>query len=491
MNDLAERALHSLDTARRQLARFPVTSLAVSGFLAATLAVLGAGRVLLGSGTAPLSSWLGLQARHPIPHARMPAAASFAGICLLVVLWLVALTVLKRRAVAGAGHDRTVWTLAGIWAVPFVVGPPLLTTDVYAYVARGLLQRNGLDPYVHAPLDLGNPPVVAAIDVTWRATPSTAGPLATWLQHAVMTVAGGNALAAVLVYRAIAIAGLIAIGVLSTRISTARSESALALTVLNPAALLFVVSAAHIEGLIAALLLGAVLAALREQWILGVVLVCVAAGFAPIALLALPALLLAHAAVNGARIPWMRLGVELGVAALVLAGSVLTVGNGMGWMHNLGDIAREHTPFAPAALLGDLINPVISSASPDDLAAGGRLAAGLAAAVLVIYLLATTRRRPLPRTVGCVLLAVAILAPVLYPWYLLWGLFLLGAEASGARRDWVIALSAAACVLTPIGFHSDVAVNLTRAALCAIALVLVVRLSSRRLGADAFFVRTR
>lgn len=497
MNDLAERALRGLDNARRQLVGYPVTSLAIGGFLASALTVAGGGRVVLGRTTTPLSTWLGLQARHPLSRPWIAASASFAGICALVVLWLIALTVLKRRAAAtpggypAASNDRTVWTLAGIWAIPFVLGPPLLTTDVYGYVARGLLQRNGLDPYVHAPLDLGNFPVVAAIEVTWRGTSSTAGPLATLLQHAVVTLAGGNALAAVLLYRAIAVASVIAIGMLVTKLAGARHGAALSLTILNPAVLLFVISAAHLEGLLAAVLLAAVVAATRDRWILGVVLVCLAAGFAPIMLLALPVLLLAHMAVNGSRTPWAKLGVELAAAALVLTGCALSVRNGMGWVHNLDEITREHTPFAPAAVLGDLINPIIGPASGDDLAAGARIAAGLAAGAIAVYLLVTTRRRPMARTIGCILLAVGLLAPVVYPWYLLPGLLVLAPDASGARRDWVIGLSAAVCVLVPVGFASDVAVNLTRVALAGIAIVLVVRLSSRRFGADAFIVRTR
>jgi hypothetical protein len=502
VNDLAERALRELERARRQVVRHPILSLAAGGFVASAVIVGAGGRILLGGTTTPLSGWLGLSTKHAAARPALVAATCFIGICLLVLLWFVLLTVMRRRERAAEGTNaltspaplsvRTIWQIAGVWALPFVIGPPLLTTDVFGYVARGMLQRDGLNPYRHAALALGNLPIVAAIDVTWRGTESTAGPLATWLQHATVTVTGGHALAAVLVYRAIAVLSVIAIGILATRLAGGPNASmALALTVLNPAVLLYVVSAAHLEGLLAALLLGALVAARRDRWLLAVALVSIAAGFAPILLVALPAVLIAHAAVGGPRVPWGRLSLEAGCAIVLLAVSSLVVQDGLGWRHNFDEITRERTPFAPASLLADLINPIVTPASADDLVAGARIAVGLAAAAIVLYLLITTPRRPLERTIGYCLLSVGLLAPVLYPWYLLWGLLVLAPTATGARRDWVVALSAAACVLAPVGFGPEVAQTLTRVALAAIAIVLMVSLNRRRAGTHTWIVRTR
>ncbi len=231
MNDLAERALHGLDVARRQIAAHPIPSLAAAGFASSALAVTAGGRVLLGGTAIPLTSWFGLQTQHPLDAAWIPAAVSFSGICALVAVWLAALSVLRRRE----SDDRTAWMLAGTWALPFVVGPPLLSTDVYGYVARGLLQRHGLSPYAHSPLDLGTIPVVEAIDVNWRSTGSTAGPLASLLQHVVLSLAGGNALTAVVIYRLIAVLSAVAIGAFAAELAGKRRGAALALTVLNPA----------------------------------------------------------------------------------------------------------------------------------------------------------------------------------------------------------------------------------------------------------------
>ncbi len=251
------------------------------------------------------------------------------------------------------------------------------------------------------------------------------------------------------------------------------------------------VSTAHIEGLVAVLLLGALIAASRDRWLVSVVLVCLAAGFTPIVIVVLPAVLFAHAWSNRPNVPWAKLALDLVGAALVLAACALSVPDGMGWARNISEINHERTPFAPSALLGDLLNLIVRPASSDDLAAGARIAMGFASACIVLYLVLTVPRRPLDRTVGFALLAVGLLAPVLYPWFLLPGVLVLAPAATGRRRDWVITLSCGACVLTPVGFSSAVGVNMTRVALGAIAVVLIVRLVGRRLGTSGVIVRTR
>jgi alpha-1,6-mannosyltransferase len=140
---------------------------------------------------------------------------------------------------------------------------------------------------------------------------------------------------------------------------------------------------------------------------------------------------------------------------------------------------RVHIPFAPATGIGNLIGLIVSSASYDDLAAGGRITAAAAGLTVIGYLYVTVRTRPLERTIGFGLLAAAILAPVVYPSYLLWGTLCLAPTATGARRDWVIALSCAACVLTPAGLGDRGGQYATWIGLAVIAAVLTPRLIAR------------
>jgi hypothetical protein len=485
MNDLAEHTLHGLVVARRCVLAHPLIALSTAGFAASSLTVVAGARIQ-GSGAAiPLTRWLGLL-RGPSPaDGGLLGALMLAGILTLLVLWITALRVLHAPATTG----RSVWVLAGIWSAPFALGPPLLSTDVYTYVARGLLARAGIDPYEHGATALGSARLVGAIDPSWRSTPSTSGPLAGLLQHVAVTVSGGNALGAVLVLRAVTVLSVIAIGMLAAELAGPRhAVSALAMTVLNPALLLLVVATAHLEGLLGALLLGTLVAAAKRRWLLAVLLACGAAGVQPVAIVALPAVVLAHGVAGRARFAWGILARDVVAAAAALAACTLAVRNGLGWADNLSTVSREHTPFAPAALVSDLIAPIVAPASYDDLALGGRAVALLAAASITLYLLVTSRPRPLDRTIGFSLLAIGLLGPVLYPWYLTWGLVCLAPTAARARRDWIVAISGAACVIAPIGFASGVAIDVTRVALVVIAGALASRLYLRH-QADARFAR--
>jgi hypothetical protein len=477
MNDLAERALHGLDVARRSVLARPLPWLVALGFLASALTVLAGARIGAGPAALPINAWLGL-----LPHAGyrvvgvLPGLVMLTGVTVLVLTWMIVLRLVTLRRVS----ERGLWTTGAVWSLPFVVGPPLLGTDVFSAVARGLLSRQGLSPYHHGPASVDDEAqLVNAIDPALRGTHTTGGPLSVALEHLFATAAAGNAVAALLLFRALAVVSAIAVGRLAMELAGPRREAALTMTALNPAMLLFVVSGARLEGVLVALLLGAFVAAGQRRWTAAVALTCLAAGLKPVVLVAVVAVIVAHAVGARRHIAWRIAARDLLVAAVVLVACTLVVPYGLGWADNLSSLTREHTPFAPASLVSDLISTVVSAASFDDLAVGGRVAAILAAITVVAYLLVTVRNRPLERTVGYALLAVGLLGPVLYPWYLLWGVLCLAPAARRALRDWVVALSAAACVLAPVGFTERTGEVVTTCCLVVIAAALVPRLVVR------------
>lgn len=469
MNDLAEMALRGLDTARKRVARYPLVVLSASGLVVAGTIVYFGGRVGAAPATTPLTNWFGLLPSRDVGADAVPAAVLFGAVVLLLLLWLIGLRVLRQP---GYG-ERHVWRLAACWGTPFVLGPPLLSSDVYGYAARGVLARNGLDPYVHGPSALDGLRIVGAVDPTWRTAPSTSGPLGLLVQQLAVTVTGGSALGAVIALRVLAVATAVAIGLLAAELAGPRRIPALALTVLNPATLLLIVSGAHLDGLLVALVLGALVASSQRRWLLAVVLAGAATGVKPVAIVALLAVLIAHGMGHRGRVAGRIVARDGAVAAVTLVACAFVVRNGMGWIHNLRTLTREHTPFTPANIVANVISPVVPSASFDDLAVGGRIAALLAGLTIIAYLLATVSSRPLDRTIGYALLTAALCAPVLYPWYLLWGVLLLAATAWGARRVWVVALSCAACVLAPAGMTEHTATAVTTVALGLIGVALL------------------
>ena len=55
------------------------------------------------------------------------------------------------------------WLVLGLWGLPFFLGAPLFSRDLYSYVAQGQLARHGLNPYLVAPSALGPGDLLSSI----------------------------------------------------------------------------------------------------------------------------------------------------------------------------------------------------------------------------------------------------------------------------------------------------------------------------------------
>jgi hypothetical protein len=352
-----------------------------------------------------------------------------------------------------------------------------MDTTAYSYAAFGLMQRQGRDPYDSGPVVLGSRAILAAIEPGSRGTPSGVGPLGTLLQHLAISSVGGSTLGTVIAFRVIGVLAAIAIGRCATQLAGPQPSRALALTVLNPLLLLYIVSAAHLDGVMIALVLGALVAASQRRWLWSIALACLAGCVSGQAFVAVPAIVVAHW-LGRRRVPsWLLIGRDVLVAAAVTVACHLVVSDGFGWLGTVSKQFSAHPPFSIASAIAKVLAPVVRGASYDDLAAGARITTVTATVCALAYLFATCRRRALERTVAYSLLALALFAPLLYPWYLLWGLLGLAPVASGNRRVVVLALSAAGCLLVPPGFGVVTANVLTG---CALVVVLAVAVAAVR-----------
>ena len=482
MNDLARIALRALDSGRATVRAHPTISLGAAGFVASTVTMIAGGRIGPPKSVIPLTSWFGLLSRNGRGDSYLPGSFMLAGVAVLLILWLIAIRIHH----AGSVSERGVWAICAAWTVPFAVGPPLLSNDVFTYAAQGLMLRAGLDPYSVGPSALGNVHAVQAVDPSWRSVPSPYGPLATTFQHLAAAISGGNPLGASIVFRALGIVALVAIGMLAAEIAGPRRRvQALTITVLNPLVLLHVVSAAHLDGLMCVFLLGAVVAANQRRWALGIVLAVAAGAVKAPAFIAVVAIIAVHVQGYRGRRAW-RVGARDAVIAAVGTFVVsVIVKNGWGWIHGLNAPALGHTALAPASLISDMFHPIVKAASFDDLAAGGRITALAAAGCISLYLIVTARTRALNRTVGYGMLAIGVLSPVVYPWYLLGGIVTLAPTAREARRDWIVLLSAAGCLLSPPGFSTRISTDLSIVAIVVTLGVIAPRVLARRRAAKA------
>jgi hypothetical protein len=473
VNDLAEKALQALAVTRRSVAARPAPALATAGFIAASVTVVTGGRLGAAPAAVPFTNWFGLQ---PSANYRLTgtglAVGMLVAIAALIALWLLALALVARGRLA----VRAVWACAAAWSAPFAIGPPLLSTDLFSSVARGLLARDGSSPYHHPPTDLGEVRIVDAIDLVRRTLRSIDGPLANLVSHLAISISGGRPLPALIVLRAVAVVSVIVIGRCAVVLGAADGPSALTMCVLNPMTLLYVISAGQYAGLLAAVLLSCFVAARRRHWISAVILASVAAGIKPIALIAVVAVIATHVRVCDRHLRTRIILRDGAIALAALLGCTFAEPYGLGWAWNLAEAIHDTVPFAPASVVADVVGWMVPPASYDDLQTGGRIAAAAAAVTVICYLFATMRRRPMEQTVGYSLLWAAILAPVVYPSLLVFGLLCLAPVVTGIYRDWVIALSCAACVLTPVGFSERGAQFVTLGGLLVIAGCLAPRL---------------
>jgi hypothetical protein len=462
---------HSAPAAIQQMLRRQW--LPIAGFSASALVVVAGGRIGQPPGTTAPSRWLGLLSNHKAnPHHLWPGLLLGIGVVAVICLWLVVLRGVRDRRYS----PRRLWTFAGCWSAPLLFGPPLLSNDVYSYVAQGLLVERGQDPYTSAPSALGLGVPLSAVDPIWRNQPSPYGPLASTLEH-FSVVAGGSPVGAILVLRVFAALSVVAIGLLAVALAPVeKREFALALTVLNPLVLLHVIAAVHFEGVMCALLLGAILAANRGQTYLALVLGCAAGAVKAPALFVVAAIV--FTIWQASRRQAISILLTRCAAVVVTCWLVFTllIPHGWGWLRSLGTPALGSTPAAPTTLLAAILKPIVPAASGPDLNYATRVAGLAASLVIAGYLLVTAHHRSLARTTGLGLLAVSLLGPVFYPWYALWGLLCLAPTARGRQREFLIGLSAIAAVVNLPGMRTGLALGFD----LAVALALFAPLLPRR-----------
>ena len=486
MNDLAEKAWNGTLVTYRLIRDHPMRAYGAAGFVAGSGAVVAGGQVAALGSSRPLTSWAGLASTHAVggddAHS---GTVLLIALVTIVLLWVGLVETVRRQR----QPLRRVWAVAGAWALPFVLGPPLMDTSAYSYVAFGRLERLGHDPYRARPTDLGTSSIVSAIDPSTRGDQSSSGPLGTLLQHFAISVSGGRLLGALLVLRVFGVVAAFAIGRGAVRLAAAARASgttpatALALCLPNPLVLLYVVSSPHLEGITVALLLAAADAARQRAWPRAVVLASLAGSVTATGFVAVPLIVAVHLCAGpgerrrGRR--WRVLAQDVSVATATIAATRLAVPDGFGWVRTVRGQFDQHTPFAIADAVGRLISPVVRGASYDDLAAGGTVTAATAALCIVGYLVLTPRARSLDAGIGYALLGLALLAPVLHPWYLMWGVLVFAPTATSVRRTWVLALTAAGCLLTPPGFGTSTSYILTGVGLGVVALVAAAVLTAQ------------
>lgn len=382
------------------------------------------------------------------------------GFYLALSLVLVAWLGLGRLAFAGRLTPGRAWLVLAVWGLPFLIGPPLFSRDLYSYVAQGLLAHHGANPYAVAPSTLGPGPLLSGVASVWRDTTSPYGPLFVGSSRTVSAVGGGSLAAEVVAYRVLELVGVALVMVSLPRLARHLGTDpgiALWLGAISPLALFSFVASGHNDALMVGLLVAGVTLGVTGRLWPGIVL-CALAATVKLPAAAAVVFLAADAMgpLTGAR-RW-RLA-ALAVATLVAVVAVITELAGYGWSW-LGPSAL-HIPTelrvlsTPSVSLGVLIYAVLHPLGlPVARSAVVTVTQDLVAAVAVaavVWLLVTVRRHEVVRSLGLALLLIVVGSPTVWPWYLMWGVVLLAATTAQRSRVLAAVAGLAMLVVGPSG----------------------------------------
>ena len=191
-------------------------------------------------------------------------AASLAGVAGL----LVALSATARGWAPAPSRLLVGGLLAG---AALLLVPTTSSDDLFSYTAYGRMVDLGHDPYATTPNDLPGDPVVDEAGEPWRDVASVYGPVATGVHALALRVAGphvrtGAALVALTSFVAFAATALLLHRAAAD--DAGRRRVALLWT-LNPLLLLHLVAGAHVDALLVAFAVAAVVAARRSPVVAG------------------------------------------------------------------------------------------------------------------------------------------------------------------------------------------------------------------------------
>ncbi|MGV9824901.1 MULTISPECIES: polyprenol phosphomannose-dependent alpha 1,6 mannosyltransferase MptB [unclassified Gordonia (in: high G+C Gram-positive bacteria)] len=461
---------------------------------------------------------------------------SIGGTLMLVVAWLMigrfavgrfGVEVLQRRSPERRMTRRQADGTLLLWIAPIVIAPPLLSKDIYSYLAQSAIAHRGMDPYVVSPLrGLGVDDVLTrSVPNLWRDTPAPYGPFFLWIGKGITALTGDNITAAIFLHRIVALIGIALIVWALPRLARRCGVSGVAalwLGAMNPLLILHLVGGIHNE----ALMLGLMLVGLefcfraiygferlripgtlwpsRSGWFLvaGAAILATSSMVKVTSMLALGFVGIALARRWGATLPALRNApprtwwsrsrqtIRALAASAGLLGAILVVvtvsiatatGLGFGWTKTLstGEVVRSWMSM-PTLLsvvtgrvgvwlgLGDQTQAVLDVARP--------LGQLIAALIIVRWMLATLAGRLHPLgALGVSMATVVLFFPFVQAWYLLWAVIPLAAWATGPWfRLSTIAISAIISIVVMPTSSNTSGVVLAQGLLAGVIMVAVL-----------------
>lgn len=336
--------------------------------------------------------------------------------------------------VAASGFGWTpMRALAGAAILLFALAPPLLSLDLFSYIAYARLgTEHGLNPYEFAPAAIPGDEAASRVE-DFRDAVSVYGPLFTLGSYPLGALGAPAALWSLKAVAALSVAGVAA---LTARLASTRGVDprfAVAFVALNPLVLIHVVGGGHNDGLMMLVAMAAIAATLTARP-LGAGLGFVCAG--------------AIKATGGLAAPFAVLGspdrgrLLVGIAAaLAVLGGLTLVAFGPSALEALGVAGDNQATVSRWSVPGTLAR--VGGIDVDVLRA---LFAGAYVLFVIGLLVWTHRGADWVRAAGWAAAGLLVASAWLVPWYLIWLLPL----AAISRDRALIALSVALTVLQAI-----------------------------------------
>ncbi|RIJ70952.1 hypothetical protein D1871_16180 [Nakamurella silvestris] len=372
-------------------------------------------------------------------------AVSYTGIAMIVVAWFL----LGRLAVPGRvrrlSRTQLTHTLA-MWAVPFLLTPPIFSRDVYSYLAVGQMMNLDLNPYDAGIFDaLGDQDRFAhQADVRWQHTPTPYGPAFLLIVKGIVAVSGQHLLPAILLQRLVELLG-VAMMVWAVPRLAKRCKldpvAALWLGAVNPLVLFHLVAGGHNEALMIGCMTAGLVIALDHSVILGTMVLTLGVGVKATAALALAFLVVALARRAGGRWPdlFKYAAIVGGVFVVTFTLLTLATGVGVGWLAALNTPGLVRSFLSVTTVLGVLTGGIGILLGLGDHTSSVlniyNLIGTAAGAAFAVWMVWVCWRKGLDAMLG---LGIAIgvfvlLSPVVQPWYLLWAIVPLAASTADPR----------------------------------------------------------
>ena len=383
-------------------------------------------------------------------NSGLPTIASlalvFGGLILLTRVWLGFLRHLN-------GHHgfpvKRVVLVVTIWAVPLLLAPPLFSRDVYTYAAQGEMMSHHINPYSYGPEVLGATSFNEMADTVWSGTESPYGPTFLSVDGLLDQASGHEILPDLILLRLLEVAGLaMVVAATPTLARSLKRDPAHAVLIGagSPLVLLSLIGGAHNDALMIGLLMAGLAVAKRFGTVPGVILCALAAGVKSPALLAV--LFLGWVWAGKEASIRRRIGHTAGAGLIALATMEvvsLISGTGWGWIRTTTTADTSFTGVTPINIMARAVSiashvlqvPVsLMAVRPVFMVLGL-----LVAAYFGYRQLLRSPRDGFVQCLGLTLLVLALLGPIVWSWYVTWGVIVLAPSAIGRLRTALIVIS--------------------------------------------------